>query len=88
MNSLSVFVAHIRNLSRLVGIYPVADCNNSIKVVEFHITANLPLPFLLNCFQNGKSCFLLQLTGLIDICQMLTDGGYLNAKELGYCLLK
>ena len=48
---------------------------------------NLPLPFLLNCFQNGKSCFLLQFTGLIDICQMLTDGGYLNAKELGYGLL-
>ena len=60
---------------------------NTGSVVKFHIPANLPLSFLLNCFQNGKSCFLLQLTGLIDICQMLTDGGYLNSKKLGHGLL-
>jgi len=61
---------------------------NTGSVVEFHIPANLPLPFHLNCFQNGKICFLLQLTGLIDICQMLTDGGYLNSKKLGHGLLR
>ena len=44
-------------LRRLVGVYPVADCNNCIKVVEFPIPANLPLPFLLNCFQNKKELF-------------------------------
>jgi len=46
-------------LRGLVGIDTVTDGDDGIEVIELHFPLDLSISFILNCFQNRKSCFLL-----------------------------
>ena len=41
-------------LRGLIEVHPVADRNNGIEVAELHFPVDIPIPFFLNCFQNGN----------------------------------
>ena len=74
-------------LRGLVTVHPVADGNDGVQVVKFHLALNLASSLAANHFHFGNSCLSRQLTRCKNVGQVLVDGRNLNPEQLRQRLL-
>ena len=73
--------------SGLLGVHPVAHGDDGVQVVVLQGTAHPPGALLLNCFHFGNGCVSGEFLLLVDILQVLGDGGNIHIEQLCHCLL-